>query len=215
MGKAVIGQDTFTARIAERFEDLDGARTLIEQYRARWTGGQFESLLSWDRPNEFTTSDLVAVSTLSVDVPPRAALWLLGDGREPVARLLEQVPVDTDIWTVEGRTALFGPLTELWSLLDHATWPSERTGGNGLGTAKKSKLIAAKRPRLTPIVDKVVKQALGPVQDYWSSFAAAFDDTDLRERVCRLCSEFHLSPLRIVDIVVWMSEQDSTSSRVR
>ena len=46
-----------------------------------FTGSQFELLADTDHPNEITANDIVAVSTLSVTIPPKVAVWLLGENR--------------------------------------------------------------------------------------------------------------------------------------
>jgi len=50
--------------------------------RPLYTGACFEALAAREQPDAFTASDLVAVSMLSVTVPPRAAIRLLVD-KEP------------------------------------------------------------------------------------------------------------------------------------
>src|SRR5699024_643000 len=67
----------------------ENAKQFAEEYFAldarypgvgRYTGAHFESLgEDQNRPNQITASDLLAVGTLSVNVPARAAIGILGD----------------------------------------------------------------------------------------------------------------------------------------
>jgi len=101
-----------------------------------------------------------------------------------------------------------GPMLNLWRLLSRdANWPESRPGGNDVGIAKTSKLIAAKRPRLAPILDSVVCDALGPVKDRWEAFAHAMIDPKRRDRIERAVPDgVEIGVLRAVDVVVvWMA----------
>ena len=44
-----------------------------------FTGSQFETLIKDSDPFVITAHDLIAITTLSVDVPARAMLWILSD----------------------------------------------------------------------------------------------------------------------------------------
>jgi hypothetical protein len=187
------------------------ARQAIANYFSegeRFTGSQFERQAGNDRPNEITTKDFVAVTMLGVDVPARPALWLLDDvNRASVRALLETVPQNVDIWNDEAGPHLAprGSLWQLWDLLGEASWPTERRG-NGMGMAKRSKLIAAKRPRLVPVVDKIVRDQLGPSSNWWRDFQEALRDQDLRNKIaeCTQDAPPEVSLLRRLDVVVWI-----------
>ena len=124
-----------------------------------------------------------------------------------MSALLEDVPLDVDIWCDEAEPLLArnGPLWKLWNRLGEASWPRKRQG-NGMGMAKRSKLIATKRPRLVPVVDKIVRKRLGPSDDYWRDFRAALREEDLREKIidCTNGAPAEVSLLRRLDVVVWM-----------
>lgn len=46
-----------------------------------YTGSQFENLIADSDPFAVTARDLIAITTLSVDVPAKAAVWILSDQR--------------------------------------------------------------------------------------------------------------------------------------
>jgi hypothetical protein len=100
-----------------------------------YTGSQFELLVSGSDPSRFTERDLVALSTLNVDVPARAALWILSpEGQTQTSALLAGIPNGVDIWKpeVENAFADDGKLMQLWDCLGTANWPTAAAGG-GLG----------------------------------------------------------------------------------
>jgi hypothetical protein len=172
-----------------------------------FTGSQFELVTDSEAPNAITARDIVAVSMLSVSIPPRPARWLLSDeGRMKVAALLEQVPMNVKIYEPEADALLApgGPLWDLWDLLKTANWPMMGSG-NGLGrNTRRSKLLHAKRPHLVPIYDSVVDQLL-PTSNHWEAFRRALSDPRTRTRIEQVTSSApsHLSLLRRVDIVLW------------
>ena len=59
----------------------------LRDYFARFRGSWFERLVDREEPDSITARDIVAVSTLSVDIPPGTAIWLLGEGKEQVTAL--------------------------------------------------------------------------------------------------------------------------------
>lgn len=185
--------------LADYFNSTDG-----------YTGSQFELLADRAHPDEITAQDLVAVGALSVTVPIRAALWLLSDdGRSAVTSLLRQVPADLEIWEPDAARYLSreGEMWRLWDELDSAYWPGRRAG-NGMGRTLKSKLLAAKRPRLVPVLDRVVCDALPSTGDWWEAFRAALADAETRRLIADATASAPdtVSLLRRIDIVVWMSE---------
>lgn len=201
----------FTARLREQFTDKDAVHTAVEKYFSlsgdTFTGSQFELLCDAAEPNTITADDLVAVTMLSVDIPARVSRWLLGaEGCSSVGALLQQIPTDVDIWDPQAADLLRkdGPAWTLWYLLRRASWPAMRSG-NDMGPARTSKLLAAKRPRLIPIWDSVVRTTLGPVEDHWQDFREALLDEDLRSVIIELTASApeHVSLLRRIDAVVW------------
>ena len=78
----------------------------------------------------------------------------------------------------------------------------------GIGWVTANKLIARKRPRLVPVYDSVVRDALQPGPDqFWArlrSCLAEHDDVRAELDRIRERSAADLSHLRVLDIVVWM-----------
>lgn len=80
-----------------------------------------------------------------------------------------------------------------------------------VGPTRASKLAAAKRPRLIPIWDSQVSGALGAAEMSWLQYWMAW-----RRAVTRAVEELRavasqagrpeLSPLRTMDIIIWMDE---------
>jgi hypothetical protein len=180
-----------------------------------YTGSQFESLISDSDPYHFTERDFVALSTLNVDVPARAALWILSlEGQAQTSALLEGIPNDLDIWKPEVENAFVddGKLMQLWDCLGKANWPVAATGGGLGGATKRSKLIAAKRPRLVPVLDKVVKNTLPKSDNYWRAFQDVLRDESCREGLAVAtnldCVPQRVSLLRRIDVVIWMNNHE-------
>ncbi len=196
----LIRPDRFDRAIdlAERYWSTDG-----EQY----TGRVFHELSDAAHPNEITAQDLVAVSTLSVTVPPRVAIWLLSeDGKASVGELLTEVPTDKDIWESSTLLTKDRELWRLWELLNRARWPTHRPN-NRMGRTTISKLLACKRPRLVPIWDSVLETLFGPVGNYWEAYRRALSDEALRLELS-VASSGHAPEgaglLRRMDALLWM-----------
>ena len=70
--------DEVRSTVLRHFADSDTARDAIDRYfyREGFTGARFEQLTASDEPDYFTANDIVAVSTLSVTVPPPVSVWL-------------------------------------------------------------------------------------------------------------------------------------------
>lgn len=169
---------TFTGRWFDRIGRLDGA------------------VQDADR---FTSDDIVAVSTLSVQIPPEAAVWLINDEGQKLSSLLSKVPVDP-IWKVEANELDdSSAAAQLWSELDARP---------GIGWVTANKLIAHKRPETIPVYDRVIKRALQPPSGkWWLALQNAFDE-DLVELLGALRADAGLpesiSLLRILDVAIWM-----------
>ncbi|WP_294564734.1 DUF6308 family protein [uncultured Arthrobacter sp.] len=123
----------------------------------QWAGGG-------DRPdaaNQLTADDCVAVSLLSVQVPPTAAIGLLRDEKANADRLLSLIPTDTRMCDLdaEGYKDHLGPASpahELWNVITR-----QRGQKWEIGATTASKIMARKRPHLIPIVDKVIRGFVG------------------------------------------------------
>ncbi|MCL8026464.1 DUF6308 family protein [Nocardioides bruguierae] len=121
-----------------------------------FTGARFDT---WDSTgtraddvNRFTADDLVAVSFLSVEVPPLAAVELLDTRADHFAARLIAVGPDRDLATETEPWAADWPGWLLWTAL---------MGLPGVGATIASKLYARKRPRLRPVYDTVVAKVIG------------------------------------------------------
>ncbi|AGB21676.1 hypothetical protein Mycsm_01259 [Mycobacterium sp. JS623] len=192
----------------------DEAVDLLRRYYAtfdggkpRYTGSRFEAFAALNNePDVLGPADFVAVSMLSVNVPPQAAIRLVGPDANQVTMLLKQIPADCDIVDADpeslGADSAAG---QLWDLL--------RGAKDGVGRTTTSKLMAVKRPRLFPIWDSFVEQATGlGTSDYWRHFQTVLVAEDravwnwlnqLRSEVSDVPAE--VSPLRILDVLLWMS----------
>ncbi|WP_410793571.1 DUF6308 family protein [Kribbella sp. C-35] len=175
----------------------------------RYTGARFDT---WDSAgsrdsshNRFTADDLVAVSFLSVNVPPLAAEALLDTRANEFAELLEELGPDRDL--VDERT----PWTEdwvgwrLWGMLD--ALPS-------VGPTTASKLYARKRPRLRPIYDSVIAEVIGSTTLWEPLRTHLQQDPGLHPHLLSLRDDlrppFDLSALRILDVLLWMHGKNNT-----
>jgi len=178
-----------------------------------FTGSRFELLADLQHPNVITARDIVAVSSLSVEVPAPVSIWLLSDeGSVRTNHLLEQVPTDIDIWDPAAVELLVkgGPLWDLWDELSCASWPAA-TQSNHMGPTTISKLIAAKRPRLVPVWDSVITKVLGTADGSWEAMRLALTDDALRARIesATQSAPSHVSLLRRIDAVIWYQNRNS------
>ena len=179
-----------------------------------FTGSHFESLgADQNLPNQITASDLLAVGTLSVNVPARANIALLGELSEEISGLLAQIPADIRMGELRDEPSFNdhlgpdSPAHALWDLLrrnaeDESRWD--------VGPTIASKIMARKRPHLIPIEDSVVNRVIGRGKQnswclWWEALVA---DEYLEERASEVrehISRPQLSTLRTHDIVLWSS----------
>lgn len=177
-------------------------------------GRRFEHLGTPDaNPNVINATDLVAISFLSVNVPPRAAWNILTTRAAALTEALTRIPTELAIEDPGCTAEMYQPefaLQELWNLL--------RRDDEGnlwkMGATTVSKVMARKRPALVPIQDSVVMRELGAADaTYWDQWWQAMHlhidgrpivagfARQLRENVPEAA---HLSLLRTLDIVIWM-----------
>ncbi|MGW6137380.1 DUF6308 family protein [Streptomyces sp. NPDC055140] len=154
--------------------------------------------------NVVTAADLIAVQTLSVQVPPAAALALL-EGRlaGELSVLLGQIPADIDMANADPALLRPGSAADRsWHLIKDQ---------KGLGWVTTNKLLARKRPRLIPVYDQVVRCVVGHPESFWLSLreALAAEGNALHEQLLSLRDDAGVpetvSALRICDVVLWMS----------
>jgi hypothetical protein len=197
----------------QRVSDGDAVAFLTEYYVTRdYTGSHFETIgAKAGTENVFTAADLYSVSTLSVQVPPRAGIAILGEEAPEFNGLLKHVP-NVAIGSLsesefEKHLGLESKAMELWDLLRR-----NRPGDSrwGLGPTTTSKILARKRPHLIPIedsvVDRVVNRGRGDSWRLWWE-AFQFEGDYLESRADNLRAEIgrpDLSTLRVFDVMLWM-----------
>lgn len=167
---------------------------------ARWDGWDPSGRRAADA-DVFTADDLVAITTLSVEVPPEGAWLLLGERRAQLSALLAEVGADRDLaGEAEPKTAA-SPEWRLENALREI---------HGIGRTTAAKLIARKRPRLFPVYDEVVARQLGTKAAHLEPVRLALrhDDGALHRRLLDLRGRAGLPAevpvLRILDVLAWM-----------
>lgn len=178
----ISGADSFSGRLFERFGSGAGRPEAADR---------------------FTAEDLLAVQALSVQVPSAAADEILyGDKGKELAAFLTSVPADVDLGTpgAERHVTDDAPAARAWSVLEKST---------GIGWVTAGKLMARKRPRLIPVYDDVVRCLLGRPDHAWLDLNHALLDTDVRRKLdeVRAVAPSYVSPLRVLDVVMWMSHR--------
>ncbi len=170
-----------------------------------YTGSYFDAWGPTQDSDRFTAEDVVAVSFLSVFVPPMAAHRLLVTEADRYAELLHSLGPDRDLVDEDE------PID--------ASWPARRLNRALLelpdvGPTRAAKLIARKRPRLIPIYDSVVAEVTNAFTSQWEPLRQTLraDDGALHHRLVRLREltglAAHISPLRVYDVVTWMEGKD-------
>jgi hypothetical protein len=83
----------------------------------------------------------------------------------------------------------------------------------GIGTATASKLLARKRPRLCPVSDKVVIQAVGVPGWTWEALRCLLQDPARADvEALRPPSAGAASLLRILDVAIWIRHSHSPAA---
>lgn len=192
-----------------RYLGAQAVDVLNDYFRSgRFTGGSFDRFRGGgDRPetaNRFTSDDIVAVSLLGVRIPGWAALGILEDQKaaDEFTALLARISGELDLWQApEDDVGPNSSAERLWRRLVDLP---------GIGWVTAGKLLARKRPRLIPVYDRVVKQALGrrDGDEWWRPLRTALVvKPDVVSRLQELRRETGLdvvSLLRILDVCIWM-----------
>ena len=192
-----------TFRLPQCLENSNSDRALsyLETYYGQpYTGSYFDTWApSQNDPNTCTADDLLAVSLLSVVVPPLAAPELLNVRAAEFNALLREIGPNRDF---AGQAE---PVTE-----DQPASRLYRAGRAlpGVGRTIGTKLLARKRPRLVPIYDSVVAR-VSTIGDYhWEPLRQALGTDSLHDRLLDLRDRAglgpHVSALRVLDVVTWM-----------
>jgi Family of unknown function (DUF6308) len=201
--------------------DHDKAVTALRTYfglgagLTPYTGAFFERLGGGGDRGEIrdviTAEDLVAVSMLSVDVPARAALRILGTDGRRISDLLSEIPTALDLVDVDPEVINGSwPGWQLWDLLH---------GMYGVGPVTAGKLVARKRPRLLPVYDSVVAERVGSPKGFWAALNCDLraDDKALNQKLLDIRAQAEIgndiSALRVFDIVTWMPGAERDPSR--
>lgn len=186
----------------------DEAPGLVRSYYAYFDGRRFNALAGGgdapERQDHFDSTDLVAVSTLSVEIPGSAAIEILEVRARMLSALLRRIPNDVSIDEVDRSVLSEGsPAWDLWK---------EVRSIRGMGPVLTDKLLARKRPHLLPVYDSVVKAALQPHIDrfwipLWNEFRSS--DRSLSAALADIRTEAGLpahevSLLRVLDVAIWM-----------
>jgi hypothetical protein len=154
-------------------------------------------------PNRITRDDLLAVSLLGITWQPSTVRRILGADVGALANLLEPI-TNTDLWVADD--ALLKAASAIWHRLRAANVPAVAAG----------KLLARKRPRLVPIVDRVIKAVLKPPTNrVWATLRSCLQNEELRQRVeqVRPAGADDISLLRLLDVAVWMRHSRSRGAR--
>lgn len=207
------GTDAGTSRAVRLVKKYFGT---LEESRTGYLGARFETFAGGglQEPNVLTLEDLLSVELLSVSIPVRAKLAILGDLSANISACLEELPSDLafeDLDDEQYQTLLGddeSPAARLWKLL---------RGQSRVGQTKTSKLMARKRPALIPIFDSVVREQAGlghGSRDQWTVWREAFTgNREFTAAIARVRDESgqdQLSLLRSLDIVLWM---DATTKK--
>ena len=180
-----------------------------------FTGASFERLGGGGDRGEvrdvMTAEDLVAVTMLSVEVPARAALRILGPDGRKISDLLHEIPTALDLVDVAPELINESwPGWQIWTLLESMY---------GIGSVTAGKLVARKRPRLLPVYDSVVKKQVGPHDGFWRALTGDLqaDDKALHRKLLNIRDDAgignDISALRVFDIVTWMIGRSGDSAR--
>ena len=167
---------------------------------SRYTGSFFDTWPGNDA-DSWTADDLVAVSFLSVFVPPLAARRLLEQEADRFTELLRAVGPDRELSDEDAPIDPDWPAWRLYTRLRELP---------GIGRTIASKLCARKRPRLLPIYDTVVGQVTSCQTAQWVPLRDRLraDDGRLQDRLLRLRAVAELgeevSALRVYDVITWM-----------
>lgn len=184
------------------------AHALVRAYFDRagpFASDTFETLGD-NPPNEVSSDDLLALTTLNVQLRPLALRRLLGQAGEEARRLLSAVPADIDLW--EAPDAELSVAVKFWDFLRLLP---------GVDWVIAGKLGARKRPRLIPVLDSVTVPMLGaPTGNVWATLRDSLSDADRRARVESLRPDgitSNVSLIRLLDVVLWMRGSESSNAR--
>lgn len=187
------------------------AEELLAEYFDRegtFAGETFDRFGTND-PCQLGPDDLLAVSKLDVSIKPLGLRRMLGHEADAISRALSQLPTNIDLWAADKPTL---------NAADTADDLLRRF--EGVGPVVASKLLSRKRPRLTPVIDSVVLAQLGQPRDAYKTtrraLALRLGEDDLQARVRELTARLPdgISPIRALDVVLWMRGSGSRTARM-
>ena len=147
-----------------------------DEFSGRW----FEKFAAIGDQDRFEPSDILAVEALSVDVRTESAAKLVLTEADRFSDLLAQIPPGVDLWEVDR--SVVGSSSAAHKL--HAALDGLRD----VGWVTAGKLMAAKRPRLIPILDKEVKTVLKPPKEhFWVTMHDELSDDSRRQKIADVC----------------------------
>lgn len=189
---------------------FDHTNDLVARYFGEREGDDFAGVtfntVGVNDPYSIGADDLLAVHMLSVPVT-RAMLRDILENvstRQQIAVLLHDIDDSVQLWENDAETAL-AKAEELWSFLDDAS---------DVGWVVAGKLLARKRPHLTPIADDLVWEYLQPTKGrFWRTLSGVLRDAELRGQIETLRPESLQSAemrdkiltLRLLDVAIWMN----------
>lgn len=153
-----------------------------------------------------TVEDLVAVSMLEVHIPGSAALRILGPDAAEISAYLAKIPTNVDLAGADDGLILQD--SDAWTLWDFIR------GYPGMGRTTTSKLLARKRPRLLPVQDTHVLNAVGHPDNFWPALREFLRQDRsawsswLREVRSLSAVGDDISELRVFDVLVWSEESE-------
>lgn len=183
-------------------DNADQIRRDLQSYfgggKESFTGRWFDEFAAIGDPNRFEASDVLAVEALKVEVPSDAAATLLITETERFNALLRQIPREQNLWEVPRLDVNVGsPADNLHRAL--VSVPD-------IGWVVAGKLLAAKRPKLLPILDNEVNNYLKPPRElFWVTMHDELSDGSQREAIADVCqvAPAHVSLLRRIDVALW------------
>jgi hypothetical protein len=154
-------------------------------------------------PDRFTRDDLLALNCLDERIPPLTMRKIQHpDIQRTLTDCLGAIRADAELGLPGSEPDLAAAGT-LWSYL---------RGGDfdGIGKVKAGKLLARKRPKLVPIVDRVVERVVTPTcgpWPYWDAyrqFMSSAQHRALLEAIRPDHVHHTISLLRVLDVAVWV-----------
>ena len=166
-----------------------------------------------------TATDLLAVTTLSVDIPVLAIRRVL-ENKETQDKLRDALGSLPDYSLEETSEQDFPSMERFYDLVKSLLAKANTKSSNPWVTA--SKIVARKRPKLYPVRDRVVCDFLGisrlndRAKD-WVVFRELMRDEDVRAALSATVSKaealkdervvrFDVEPLRQLDVALWTAD---------